>query len=91
MVKYKYIFNSNEVLTPALAAKTAFEITATMNNGDKWMTVRNTFKGMDSVVKDILKDKKVKKFTVEEKKCWPLIKVVVYWKYKVKREEKKWI
>ena len=46
-----------------------FEITATMNNGDKWMTVRNTFKGMDSVVKDILKDKKVKKFTVEEKKC----------------------
>jgi len=46
-----------------------FEITATMNNGDKWMTVRNTFKGMDSVVKDILKDKEVKKFTVEEKKC----------------------
>ena len=45
-----------------------FEITATMNNGDKWMTVRNTFKGMDSVVKDILKDKEVKKFTVEEKK-----------------------
>ena len=45
-----------------------FEITATMNNGDKWMTIRNTFKGMDSVVKDILKDKEVKKFTVEEKK-----------------------
>ena len=46
-----------------------FEITATMYNGDKWMTVRNSFKGMDSVVKDILKDKEVKKFTVEEKKC----------------------
>ena len=46
-----------------------FEITATMNNGDKWMTIRNTFKGMDSVVKDIIKDKNVKKFTVEEKKC----------------------
>ena len=48
---------------------TRYEITATMENGDKWMTVRNTFKGMDSVGKDILKDKKVKKFVVEEKNC----------------------
>ena len=45
-----------------------FEITATMYNGDKWMTVRNSFKGMQSVIQDILTDKKVKKFSVEEKK-----------------------
>ena len=68
-----------------------YEITATMNNGDKWMTIRNSFKGMQSVVQDILTDKKIKKFVVEEKKRWPLIKFVVYWKYKVKREEKIWI
>ena len=55
-----------------------FEITATMNNGDKWMTVRNTFKGMDSVVKDILKDKEVKKFTVEEKKSWLMTTATIY-------------
>ena len=46
-----------------------YEITSTMENGDKWMTVRNTFKGMQSVIQDIIKDKNVKKFTVEEKKC----------------------
>jgi len=44
-----------------------FVITATMKNGDKWETVRGTFNGMDSVVQDILKDKEVVKFTVEEK------------------------
>ena len=48
---------------------TKYEITATMENGDKWVTVRNTFQGMNSVVKDIIKDKNVKKFTVEEKNC----------------------
>ena len=45
-----------------------YEITTTMNNGDKWMTIRNSFKGMQSVVQDILTDKKVKKIVVEEKK-----------------------
>ena len=45
-----------------------YEITTTMNNVDKWMTIRNSFKGMQSVVQDILTDKKVKKFVVEEKK-----------------------
>ena len=44
-----------------------FIISATMRNGDKWETRRETFKGMDSVVKDILKDKKVKNFSVEER------------------------
>jgi len=44
-----------------------FVITATMKNGDKWETIRGTFKGMDNVVQDILKDKKVVNFTVEEK------------------------
>ena len=68
-----------------------YEITETMENGDKLVTVLNTFKGMQSVIQDIIKDKNVKKFTVEEKKCWPLIKVVVYWKYKVRKEEKIWI
>ena len=44
-----------------------FIITATMKNGDKWETTRHTFEGMDSCVKDILSDKEVVKFTVEEK------------------------
>tara|TARA_B100001939_G_scaffold145699_1_gene126243 strand:- start:358 stop:510 length:153 start_codon:yes stop_codon:yes gene_type:complete len=44
-----------------------FIISATMRNGDKWETRRETFKGMDSVVKDLLKDKDVKKFSVEER------------------------
>ena len=44
-----------------------FIISATMRNGDRWETRRETFKGMDSVVKDILKDKKVKNFSVEER------------------------
>ena len=46
-----------------------YEITETMENGDKLVTVLNTFKGMQSVIQDIIKDKNVKKFTVEEKKC----------------------
>jgi len=44
-----------------------FIISATMRNGDRWETRRETFKGMDSVVKDLLKDKDVKKFSVEER------------------------
>jgi|TARA_R100000081_G_C4692711_1_gene103383 allantoicase len=44
-----------------------YVIAATMKNGDKWETRRDTFKGMDSVVKDILKDKEVKNFSVEER------------------------
>ena len=44
-----------------------FIISATMRNGDKWETRRETFKGMQSVIKDILKDKKVKNFSVEER------------------------
>ena len=42
-------------------------ITATMMNGDKWETRRQTFQGMESVVQDVLADKEVKNFTVEEK------------------------
>ena len=44
-----------------------YVITATMTNGDKWETRRNTFQGMESVVQDVLADKEVKNFIVEEK------------------------
>ena len=44
-----------------------FVITATMKNGDKWETTRGTFNGMNTVVQEILKDKDVVKFAVEEK------------------------
>ena len=44
-----------------------FFISVTMKNGDKWETTRGTFKGMDTVVQEILKDKDVVKFAVEEK------------------------
>jgi len=44
-----------------------FVITATMKNGDKWETTRATFNGMNTVVQEILKDKDVVKFAVEEK------------------------
>ena len=44
-----------------------FIITATMYNGDRWETRRETFAGMQRVVQDILKDKDIQKFSVEEK------------------------
>ena len=44
-----------------------FIISATMRNGDRWETRRETFKGMQSVIQDILTDKEVKKFSVEER------------------------
>ena len=43
-----------------------YYITATMKNGDKWSTRRDSFKEMDSAVKDIMKDKDVKSFSVTE-------------------------
>ena len=46
-----------------------YVITATIKNGDKWETRRNTFQGMESVIQDVLADKEVKNFTVEEKFC----------------------
>ena len=42
-------------------------INATMKNGDKWETRRNSFQGMESVIQDVLADKEVKNFTVEER------------------------
>ena len=38
-----------------------------MKNGDKWETTRGTFNGMNTVVQEILKDKDIVKFAVEEK------------------------
>jgi len=43
-----------------------FVITANMNNGDAWETVRNTKSGMEEVVANILADKDIVRFTVEE-------------------------
>ena len=47
--------------------KKFYVIIATMSNGDKWETRRHTSKGMNSVVQDIIKDKDVTKFSVEER------------------------
>ena len=44
-----------------------FFITVTMKNGDRWETTRGTFNCMNTVVQEILKDKDVVKFAVEEK------------------------
>lgn len=45
-----------------------FIITAKMKNGNDWRTIRHTKKGLDEVILDILKDKAVVSFSVEEKK-----------------------
>ena len=44
-----------------------FIITATMENGDKWETIRHTREGLTAVMKSIWKDEEVVSFTVEEK------------------------
>ena len=43
-----------------------FVITAKMQNGDAWETVRHTKDGMETVVQNILKDDSVVSFSVEE-------------------------
>ena len=43
-----------------------FVITAIMENGDAWETVRHTKEGLDIVIQDILKDDTVIAFDVEE-------------------------
>jgi len=45
-----------------------FIITATMENGDRWETVRHTRDGLREVIRNIWKDSKVIGFSVEEKK-----------------------
>ena len=44
-----------------------FIITATMENGDKWETIRHTREGLTSVIDSIWKDKEVVSFSVVEK------------------------
>jgi len=44
-----------------------FIITTTMENGDKWETIRHTREGLTAVINSIWKDKEVASFTVEEK------------------------
>jgi allantoicase len=44
-----------------------FIITATMKNGDKWETTRHTKDGLDNVIKTILADNSVERFSVEER------------------------
>jgi len=44
-----------------------FIITTTMENGDKWETIRHTREGLTAVIDSIWKDKEVASFTVEEK------------------------
>jgi len=44
-----------------------FIITATMENGDKWETIRHTRDGLSAVIDSIWKDEEVASFTVVEK------------------------
>ena len=44
-----------------------YYITSHMKNGDKWVTIRDSFEEMNTVIECIVKDKEVLKFTVEEK------------------------
>ena len=43
-----------------------FVITAIMENGGAWETIRHTKEGLDIVIQDILKDDTVIAFDVEE-------------------------
>jgi len=45
-----------------------FIITATMENGDKWETIRHTREGLTAVIDSIWADKDVASFCVEEKR-----------------------
>lgn len=44
-----------------------FIITTTMENGDKWETIRHTREGLTAVIDSIWKDEEVASFTVVEK------------------------
>ena len=43
-----------------------FVVTAKMENGDAWETVRHTKAGLSNVIQTILKDNSVVSFNVEE-------------------------
>ncbi len=43
-----------------------FVITAKMENGDSWETIRHTQSGMESVIQNIFEDESVTGFSVEE-------------------------
>jgi len=43
-----------------------FIIQAVQSNGDVWETIRHTKEGMEVVLKDIIADKDVVRFSVEE-------------------------
>lgn len=45
-----------------------FVITAKMESGDEWETIRHTKEGLDEVISCIMKDDKVVSFSVEEKR-----------------------
>jgi len=44
-----------------------FIITTTMENGDKWETIRHTREGLTAVIDGLFEDHEVASFTVEEK------------------------
>ena len=44
-----------------------YVIISTFKNGNKWETHEDTFKRMDTIVKKLVKDKNVVKFSVEER------------------------
>jgi len=44
-----------------------FIITTTMENGDKWETIRHTREGLTAVIDSLFEDHEVASFTVEEK------------------------
>ena len=43
-----------------------FVITAKMENGAAWQTIRHTKEGLDKVIQEILKDDAIVAFNVEE-------------------------
>ena len=48
-----------------------FTITSLYENGDKWVTRRDTFKGMNKLVREIMKDKDIFSYTVTERQSCP--------------------
>lgn len=43
-----------------------YVVTAVLNNGDAWETVRHTKTGLTDLISNILKDEDVAKFSVDE-------------------------
>lgn len=48
-----------------------YKITSLYENGDKWITSRDTFKGMNKLVREIMKEKEIISFTVTERHSCP--------------------